>query len=89
MQLKEGDIISCVISGCGVPEALVAREAGGKFFLLQDVADGCCMIGREKYPYEYSYVVGDGSDRCLEAEYVRSVKVLKRKKKMNHEPEGA
>jgi len=92
MQLREGDTISCIICGNFVPEALVARDkrsdlANARFYLLQNMADGARMVGLEKYPYKFSYVVGDGSEAALRSEQVREAKILWRKKKMNHESE--
>ena len=92
MQLREGDTISCIICGFRVPEALVVREkrsdlANASFYLLQNMVDGAHMAGLEKYPYKFSFVVGDGSEAALRWEYVREVKILRRKKKMNHESE--
>lgn len=89
MQLREGDTISCVIRGHVIPEALVAREdrSNARFYLLQNSCNGAHMAGLEKYPYRYSYVVGDGSETALLVEHVKDVKILRRKKKMNHESE--
>lgn len=92
MQLREGDTISCIICGNRVPEALAVREkrsdlANARFYLLQNMVNGAHMAGLEKYPYKFSYVVGDGSDRALRLEHVGEVKILRRKKKMNHESE--
>lgn len=92
MQLREGDTISCIICGNVVPKALVAREeehdgVEPRFYLLQDSVNGAHMVGLEKFPYVFSYVVGDGSDRALRMEHVKDIKILRRKKRMNHESE--